>query len=91
MASRIPLGRIPLKAFWPQVGLEMAQVASKLHLSCHLVGHFAALLRLAKRLFFFFGFVLARGGPCEYRLSPTPPASGQNFGNFELTTAVITA
>ena len=42
MASRIPPGRISPGPFWPQVGLKMAQVASKLPLSCHLVGHLAA-------------------------------------------------
>ena len=36
MASRIPGGRLGARRFWPQVGLKMAQVASKLPLSCHL-------------------------------------------------------
>ena len=42
MASRIPGSLMARSPFWPQVGLKMAQVASKLPLSCHLVGHLAA-------------------------------------------------
>ena len=42
MASRIPWSLLTWSPFWPQVGLKMAQVASKLPLSCHLVGHLAA-------------------------------------------------
>ena len=41
-ASRIPPGRMAPGLFWPQVGLKMAQVASKLPLTCHLAGHVAA-------------------------------------------------
>ena len=44
MASRIPPGRITLRPFWPQVGLKMAQVASKLPLSCHLASDVAGKL-----------------------------------------------
>ena len=52
-ASRIPCRLLGVGPFWPQVGLKMAQVASKLPLSCHLVGHVAAnLLQDASELGF---------------------------------------
>ena len=44
MASRIPPHVMPLGSFWPQVGLKMAQVASKLPLSCHLASDVAGKL-----------------------------------------------
>ena len=44
MASRIPPGRLGARRFWPQVGLKMAQVASKLPLSCHLASDVAGKL-----------------------------------------------
>ena len=44
MASRIPPIRMSDCPFWPQVGLKMAQVASKLPLSCHLASDVAGKL-----------------------------------------------
>ena len=44
MASRIRWPLITLGPFWPQVGLKMAQVASKLPLSCHLASDVAGKL-----------------------------------------------
>ena len=44
MASRIPCPRMSAGPFWPQVGLKMAQVASKLPLSCHLASDVAGKL-----------------------------------------------
>ena len=44
MASRIPSSLFSLGPFWPQVGLKMAQVASKLPLTCHLASDVAGKL-----------------------------------------------
>ena len=44
MASRILPRRMTLSPFWPQVGLKMAQVASKLPLTCHLASDVAGKL-----------------------------------------------
>ena len=44
MASRIPGTLFRVGLFWPQVGLKMAQVASKLPLSCHLASDVAGKL-----------------------------------------------
>ena len=44
MASRIPWSLCALGPFWPQVGLKMAQVASKLPLTCHLASDVAGKL-----------------------------------------------
>ena len=44
MASRIPPPLLGARRFWPQVGLKMAQVASKLPLSCHLASDVAGKL-----------------------------------------------
>ena len=44
MASRIPSPLLSLGPFWPQVGIEMAKVASKLPLSCHLASDVAGKL-----------------------------------------------
>ena len=44
MASRIPPRRLTLSPFLPQVGLKMAQVASKLPLTCHLASDVAGKL-----------------------------------------------
>ena len=44
MASRIPWSLLSLGPFWPQVGIEMAKVASKLPLSCHLASDVAGKL-----------------------------------------------
>ena len=44
MASRIPGIQMSDCPFWPQVGLKMAQVASKLPLTCHLASDVAGKL-----------------------------------------------
>ena len=44
MASRIPWSLFSASHFSPQVGLKMAQVASKLPLSCHLASDVAGKL-----------------------------------------------
>ena len=44
MASRIPPIQMEEGPFWPQVGLKMTQVASKLPLTCHLASDVAGKL-----------------------------------------------